>query len=179
MTESEAIERIKDHFEVHHHDRRPHPYLDKAVDMAIKALEEIQQYRVIGTVEECRAAMEKHNSKESKEMPCNHCRNYYDCKSDKKDNCDSCFFLYPTKEWQMEHTEEYKHGYAKAMEECREAIEKQKAKSVIFDMPLRVLECPMCGNYVQTVQDDEGCINGTIPKYCKNCGQKLNWGDEE
>lgn len=51
MTESEAIERIRDHFEVHHHDNRPHPLLDEAVDMAIKALEEVQQYRQIGSVE--------------------------------------------------------------------------------------------------------------------------------
>lgn len=53
MTENEAIARIIDHFDVHHHDNRPHPLLDKAVEMAIKALEEIQKYREIGTVEEC------------------------------------------------------------------------------------------------------------------------------
>lgn len=33
--------------------------LQESVDMAIKALEEIQQYHAIGTVEECRAAVEK------------------------------------------------------------------------------------------------------------------------
>ena len=33
--------------------------LQESVDMAIKALEEIQQYRAIGTVEECRAAVKK------------------------------------------------------------------------------------------------------------------------
>ena len=33
----------------------------EAQDMAIKALEEVQQYRAIGTLEECRAAMEKQN----------------------------------------------------------------------------------------------------------------------
>lgn len=59
MTENEAIARIIDHFDVHHHDNRPHPLLDKAVEMAIKALEEVQQYRQIGTVEECRAAVNK------------------------------------------------------------------------------------------------------------------------
>ena len=37
--------------------------LCKAYDMAIKALEEIQQYREIGTVEECREASEKQKSK--------------------------------------------------------------------------------------------------------------------
>lgn len=33
----------------------------EAIEMAIKALEEIQEYRKIGTPEECRAAMEKQN----------------------------------------------------------------------------------------------------------------------
>lgn len=61
MTEYEAIARIIDHFDAHHHDNRPHPLLDKAVEMAINALEEIQQYREIGTPEECRAAVDKLN----------------------------------------------------------------------------------------------------------------------
>ena len=61
MTENEAITRIIDHFDVHHHDNRPHPLLDEAVGMAIKALEEIQQYRTIGTPEECQTAMEQQN----------------------------------------------------------------------------------------------------------------------
>lgn len=34
----------------------------KATRIAIKALEEVQQYRAIGTPEECRAAMKKQNS---------------------------------------------------------------------------------------------------------------------
>ena len=37
---------------------------DYAIEEAIKALKEIQQYREIGTVEECREAVEKQNSKE-------------------------------------------------------------------------------------------------------------------
>lgn len=36
--------------------------LGKAFNIAIKALEEVQQYRAIGTPEECRAAMEKQNA---------------------------------------------------------------------------------------------------------------------
>lgn len=35
--------------------------LNNAYDTAIKALEEVQQYRAIGTPEECRAAMERQN----------------------------------------------------------------------------------------------------------------------
>ena len=38
MEVKEAIRRIKDHFRIHDDDR-PTPYLDEAVDMAIKALE--------------------------------------------------------------------------------------------------------------------------------------------
>lgn len=41
--------------------------LGKAFNMAIKALEEVQQYRAIGTVEECRAAVEKQKAKIPKE----------------------------------------------------------------------------------------------------------------
>lgn len=63
ITENEAIARIIDHFDVHHHDNRPHPLLDEAVDMAIKALEEVQQYRAICTVEQCREAVGKQTAK--------------------------------------------------------------------------------------------------------------------
>lgn len=37
--------------------------ISETFDMAIKALEEIQQYRAIGTVEECREAVEKQKAK--------------------------------------------------------------------------------------------------------------------
>ena len=37
---------------------------DYAIEEAIEALKEIQQYREIGTVEECREAVENQNSKE-------------------------------------------------------------------------------------------------------------------
>lgn len=43
------------------------------MEMAIKALEEIQQYRVIGTVDECRDAMEK--QKEKKPVKFDSCGN--------------------------------------------------------------------------------------------------------
>lgn len=46
----------------------------------IKALEEVQQYRAIGTVEECREAIEKQKSKEpikSKEQKIRYVNTYY------------------------------------------------------------------------------------------------------
>ena len=50
MTEQEAIKALDKHF-----------------NMALKALEEIQQYRALGTLEECRAAVEKQIAKKPKE----------------------------------------------------------------------------------------------------------------
>ena len=52
MTEQEAISVLK---MIETHGSLP----TNAKDEAIKALEEVQQYRAIGTVEECRAAVEK------------------------------------------------------------------------------------------------------------------------
>jgi hypothetical protein len=56
MTENEAIREFQN--------IRPHSgmipvRMAEAVDTAIQALEEVQQYRQIGTVEECREAVEK------------------------------------------------------------------------------------------------------------------------
>ncbi len=54
MTEQEAIKFIDDR----HYDSKSDAY-----KMAIKALEEIQQYRAIGTPEECRTAVELQKAK--------------------------------------------------------------------------------------------------------------------
>ena len=59
MTENEAISRIKDHMETHKLTEERVIFIIDALDMAISALKEVQQYRVIGTVEECREAVEK------------------------------------------------------------------------------------------------------------------------
>ena len=56
MTEQEAISVLK---MIETHGSLP----TNAKDEAIKALEEIQQYREIGTPEECRASVEKQNAK--------------------------------------------------------------------------------------------------------------------
>lgn len=58
MTPEEAINTLKNHTQYYV------PTSDlEALDMAIKALKEIQQYREIGTVEECREAVEKQKPK--------------------------------------------------------------------------------------------------------------------
>lgn len=61
MTESEAIKRIKECRNTPNF--QPYIYMNEALNMAIKALEEVQKYRAIGTPEECRAAAVKQTAK--------------------------------------------------------------------------------------------------------------------
>lgn len=63
MTENESISRIKDHMEIHRLKEPQAIYITVALSMAITALKEIQQYREIGTVEECKEAVEKQKPK--------------------------------------------------------------------------------------------------------------------
>lgn len=80
MTENEAIKRVEE-FGLHHAiGDLPYSTLTvKAFEMAIKALQEIQQYRAIGTVEECWEAMERQKGKKYKKIhPCKSVT-YYQC----------------------------------------------------------------------------------------------------
>lgn len=85
-------------------------------EMAIKALEEVQQYRQIGTVEE-----------------------------------------------------------------CREAVEKQTAKKPIRHTAWENFKCPACGSAEIVQYDTEYREYDKDCKfeYCSDCGQKLDWSDEE
>lgn len=60
MTKDDAIEIIKD---VTWKDFGRHPDFPKAREAAIQALNEVEEYRAIGTPEECRAAVEKQTAK--------------------------------------------------------------------------------------------------------------------
>lgn len=65
MTENEAIKEIEASIDLakmctQNYERKNEI---QGYEMAIKALEEVQQYRQIGTVEECRAWKEKQNAK--------------------------------------------------------------------------------------------------------------------
>ena len=65
MTENEAIKGLETSIDLarmctQNYERKREI---QCYEMAIKALEEVQQYRAIGTPEECRAAMEKQKAK--------------------------------------------------------------------------------------------------------------------
>lgn len=67
MTEQEAMEMLDSFYEMDE--------MYAAAQIAIKALEEVQQYRAIGTIEECRAAVKKQKKKKPKECE----DKYYAC----------------------------------------------------------------------------------------------------
>lgn len=93
MTENEAISRIKDHMEIHRLKEPRAIYITVALSMAITALKEIQQYREIGTVEECREAVEKQKAKKCIIDSCPDHTHY---------KCPSCGKI---------HLSRYKHGF--------------------------------------------------------------------
>ena len=86
----------------------------EAKTVAVQALEEIQQYRAIGTPEECQAAMEKQTARRP------------DYEGD---------------------------GYADG--------------HLVYDTWI----CPCCGKHYEVDYDNYN--------YCPDCGQKLDWSDEE
>ena len=65
------------------------------------------------------------------------------------------------------------------VEECRAAVEKQKAKKPDFEgdgyadwnLVYDTWICPCCGKHYEVDYDDYD--------FCPNCGQKLDWGEEE
>ena len=60
------------------------------------------------------------------------------------------------------------------VEECREAVEKQKAKKPeVIDQDFNYYKCPVCGEYIWATDN----INDH--KYCLNCGQAINWEESE
>ena len=66
-------------------------------------------------------------------------------------------------------------------EECRAAVDKQKAKKPIMKQYFEDLEdeylcCPTCG---EILTDRIPADNKTFYFHCMNCGQKFDWSDEE
>lgn len=113
MTENKAIEALQ--FDLEIGGEIHSQVLRDATDVAIQALEEVQQYRKIGTVDECREAVEKQTAK--KPMPIDY-EKYIDI-------IDNAKFL----------------------------------RGAFW--------CPNCRHVVYS------------GSFCKDCGQKLDWSDEE
>ena len=102
MTENEACKRIK--YRMHTAGQVSGECGMKDLEMAIKAQEEVQQYRQIGTVEECRKAVEKQTAKKPDyegdgfsdgqlvydTWICPSCGKHYEVDYDRYDYCPNC-----------------------------------------------------------------------------------------
>lgn len=162
MTENESIKELKAQIETAEsmisynmdfepkHDNSVLENKIKTAKMAISAIEEIQQYRAIGTVERFQQLAEQFKPHVTDKTSCpeRHCNK---CDKYRKEN------------------EKY-HAIG-TVEECREAMERQRAKKVIIDHngPIRNRgrsHCPNCGLDVS----GRWIINA-----CFRCGQILSW----
>ena len=183
-------------------------YLTYVADgIAIEALEEIQQYRKIGTVEECKKAVREEDA--LKFYYCESEDDYYIGK--RVGNFYYARYGETGFEWFMsrylpwgEHViapntvwKEYTYpsepkeipffewlqGFIKrycggTVEECREAVEKQKAKKIIIESYCST-ECPTCGHELSTSLGDGYYKYPTFLERCPNCGQVIQWEDLE
>ena len=62
------------------------------------------------------------------------------------------------------------------VEECREAVEKQKPKKIII-RDWNPTECPTCGHELSTSLGDGYYKHPTFLKMCPNCGQMIRWSE--
>ena len=152
MTEREAIKELKQNIEM--------PFgsniSNEVSKLAIKALEEIQKYQAIGTVEKFLQLSEQFKPHVTDKTSCT------------ERHCNKC------DQYRKENEKYHEIG---TVEECQEARERQRAKKVknrkllrdFYNRPYSVRgDCPNCGS--------EGLLS-TNTNYCNACGQKLDWSD--
>lgn len=161
MTEQEAIKWLKAWSATH---RNENDNIREAIWSGIKALEEIQQYRALGTVEELKSKIEElkrwHSDHIIKEIK----NEFANTSTLICHNCD--------------HKDEYIMELEAEMDELREAREKQVPKKAVFVHPIQLNDG---GDYMCP-----DCKTGTIlnayggkSKYCPWCGQTIDWSDVE
>lgn len=149
MNENEAIERIK--YRMHTAGQVAGEGGMEDLEMAVQALEEVQQYRAIGTPEECRKSLEICKAMVERNITPDDMENYMKFE-------DECI----------------KQGFT--LDSILKSREKQTAKKIeIFNGQA---SCPNCKHFFGEMNVIRSLIAWNMP-YCKHCGQKLDWSDEE
>ena len=62
--------------------------------------------------------------------------------------------------------------YENDLKVIKELVDKETPMKKIFSEELGVTTCGSCKKYLVS-------SNNWIPKYCSECGQKIDWSDEE
>ncbi len=152
MTENEAIEALKleGGLEITGRPIRVAQFFE-GIDTAIKALEEVQKYRAIGNLEECRKSVEIYKAMIERNITPENMEEYMKF----EDEC-------------------VKRGFT--FDSLLEAREKQTAKKIeIFNGQA---SCPNCKRLFGEMDIIKNLRAWNMPN-CKDCGQKLDWSDEE
>ena len=149
MTENKAIERIK--YRMYTVGQVAGEGGMEDLEMAIKALEEVQQYRTIGTPEECKKSVSVCRAMIERNITPENMEEYMKF----EDECVKCGFTFKS---------------------LLEAREKQTAKKIeIFNGQA---SCPNCKYLFGEMDIIKNLRTWNMP-HCKDCGQKLDWSDEE
>lgn len=149
MTENKAIERIK--YRMYTVGQVAGEGGMEDLEMAIKALEEIQQYHAIGTPEECQKSVAVCKAMIDRKITPESMEEYMKF----EDECVECGFTFKS---------------------LLEAREKQTAKKIeIFNGQA---SCPNCKYLFGEMDIIKNLRTWNMP-HCKDCGQKLDWSDEE
>lgn len=123
----------------------------QSCEVAIKALEEVQQYRTIGTPEECQKSVAVCKAMIDRKITPESMGEYMKF----EDECVECGFT---------------------LKSLLEAREKQTAKKIeIFNGQA---SCPNCKYLFGEMDIIKNLRTWNMP-HCKDCGQKLDWSDEE
>ena len=162
MTENEAISRIKDHMEIHRLKEPRAIYITVALSMAITALKEIQQYREMDkklreAYGDCDGLLAI-----AVEGLCKH----------SGINIGEPIKARLLTDEDVDKWDAYRE--IGTVEECREAVEKQKPKKIIIESYCPT-ECPTCGHELSTSLGDGYYKYPTFLKRCPNCGQAIQW----
>lgn len=104
-------------------------------------------------------------SVQSEQEVCEECDIYGNCHTDCKDVAVAAIKA-------LEEIQQYRA--IGAVEECREAVDKQKPKKIIIE-PYCPTECPTCGHELSTSLGDGYYKYPTFLKRCPNCGQAIQW----
>ena len=139
------------------------------MEMAIEALKEIQQYREIGTIEELKyfkdmkVRLEKYHANISVSR-------LLECFIETVfENTRHEGFIILTNQEAKDYETYCSIG---TVEECREAVEKQKPKRPIKDK-WKYDCCPSCGWFVS----EEVGWGDIYNSHCENCGQAIQWDE--
>lgn len=172
MTENEAIDKLKNMrlFMQIEDNKNECKFAEDdyaANKMALQALEEVQQYRQIGTVSTCRNAVGICKAMIERGINPD---NITECIKFEYNLVQRGYDLKKLIEMIEEHNQQFQIG---TVEECRAAVKKQTAKKPDYEgdgysdgqLVYDTWICPRCGKHYEVDCDRYD--------YCPNCGQKI------